>query len=343
MKYHIFKKLDDGKAQCLLCCHFCILENGKSGKCGVRRNSDGEIVSLVSDKIAVMAVDPIEKKPLFHVLPASKSFSIAANGCNFSCQFCQNYDLSIIPKVSGSFYGERVSSDQIVSYAIENQCRSISYTYSEPTVYFELMMETALKAKEAGLLNIMVSNGFMSDTAIDYLKDVIDAANIDLKSFNDEFYKKICGGNLKSVLHSLNRMKKENIFLEVTTLLIPEYNDSESEISDIASFIITDLGKDTPWHISKFYPTYKMSDLLPESDEIVYMAVNKGFELGLDFVYSGNIMGGEYESTFCPKCKNILIERRGYCVIQNRMLDGRCPDCDHFINGIFDEKDCRTY
>jgi pyruvate formate lyase activating enzyme len=330
------KKIDSNKSICLLCSHFCVLKENEKGKCGVRQNISGEIVSLVKNKIAAKALDPIEKKPLFHVLPGSFSYSIGTPGCNFTCKFCQNDSLSQSPSVLNKIEGYEILPENLVKEALLNNAKSISYTYSEPTVFFELMKDTALIAREKGLLNIMVSNGFISKQGFDEIKEFIDAANIDLKSFNNDFYEKICGGKLKPVLKTLKRMKKAGIFLEVTTLLISGKNDSKKEIEQIARFINNELGKDTPWHISAFHPCFKMTDIKRTSADTIHKAIEIGQKHGLNYIYSGNIFGDDFESTICPKCKNKVIERKGFYVIENRIKNGKCMECGYNINGIFE-------
>lgn len=331
----LYKKLNKNKSICLICSHFCHLKNNWVGLCGVRKNVNGEIVSLAKNTLSARGVDPIEKKPLFHVLPSSLSYSIAGPGCNFSCLFCQNASLAQTPALCSKIEGVKIDPLDIVEDAKNNNCKSISYTYSEPTVFFELMKDTAILAKEENLLNIMVSNGFMSLFVLNELSDLIDSANIDLKSFNKDFYQKICGGKLKPVLKNLIEMKKRGIFVEVTTLLITGLNDSKEEIDQIAAFIKNELGEDTPWHISRFYPTFKMKDQTATKTSSIHRAIEAGDKKGLKYIYSGNMPGDLKESTYCPSCKKILIERKGFCVIENRMENGKCPYCEESINGIF--------
>ncbi|MCB9482272.1 MAG: AmmeMemoRadiSam system radical SAM enzyme [Desulfobacteraceae bacterium] len=332
----LFKKIDDNKSICLLCSHFCVLQDNEKGKCGVRQNISGQIVSLVKNKIAAKALDPIEKKPLFHVLPGSFSYSIGSPGCNFTCKFCQNASLAQSPAILNEIDAYEVIPQNLVKEAVASKAKSISYTYSEPTVFFELMKDTALVAKEKGLLNIMVSNGFISSQGFDEIKEFIDAANIDLKSFNNDFYEKICGGKLKPVLETLKRMKKAGIFIEVTTLLISGINDSKEEIEKIARFINNELGKDTPWHISAFHPCFKMTDIKRTSADTIHKAIETGQKHGLFYIYSGNIFGDDFESTLCPKCQNKVVERKGFYVIENRIKNGKCFECGYNINGIFE-------
>lgn len=336
MEKKLYKKINNNKSICLLCSHFCVLKKNEKGKCGVRQNISGEIISLIKNKIAVKALDPIEKKPLFHVLPGSFSYSIGSPGCNFTCKFCQNATLAQLPAVLDEIDAYEIIPEDLVKEAIANKAKSISYTYSEPTVFFELMKDTALIAKDKGILNLMVSNGFISKQGFDEIKEFIDAANIDLKSFSNNFYEKICGGKLKPVLETLKRMKKENIFIEITTLLISGINDSKEEIENIAKFIKNELGQDTPWHISAFHPCFKMTDIKPTPAGTIHKAIETGQKQGLNYIYPGNIFGDDFESTICPQCKNKVVERKGFYVIGNHIKNGKCGECGHKISGIFE-------
>ncbi len=252
MKAYLFDSLADKQVQCKLCHHRCVIKNGKRGICQVRQNSDGTLVSLVYGKVVAQHVDPIEKKPLFHFYPGSLSYSIATVGCNFKCKFCQNADIAQMPKDhQGAIIGKFITPDEIVTAAKEHNCRSIAYTYTEPTIYFEFAHDTARLAHEHGLLNLFVTNGYMTAEALDMIAPYLDAANVDLKAFNDEFYKTYCGARLAGVKETLVAMKSRDIFLEITTLIIPGLNDSPEELADLAGFIARSLGTETPWHISQ--------------------------------------------------------------------------------------------
>jgi len=266
-----YKKSDNNKVECFLCSHNCIIENGRRGICKARENKNGILYSLVYGKAAAANIDPIEKKPLFHFLPGSKSFSIATSGCNFQCSFCQNVNISQIndSKLNSGIQEKQTNPEEIVNLALKFKCASISYTYTEPTVFFEFAADIAVLAKEKGIKNIFVTNGYMSQSCLEALVPWLDGANIDLKSFNPLFYKKICKADIEPVKNSLKFMKKNGIILEVTTLLIPGVNDSEQELKSIAGFIAENLGKDTPWHISRFYPTYKMLNIPPTNPGIL--------------------------------------------------------------------------
>ncbi len=332
-----YKKLYNNKVECFLCSHNCIIKNGKCGICKARENKNGALYSLAYGNVSAANIDPIEKKPLFHFLPGGKSFSIATSGCNFQCSFCQNANISQInnSKQNSGAQQKETKPEEIVNLALKHQCSSISYTYTEPTVYFEFASDIATAAKEKGIKNIFVTNGYMSQACLESLTPWLDGANVDLKSFNPLFYKKICKGDIEPVKNSLKFMKKNGIILEVTTLLIPTINDSEQEIEAIANFIANRLGKDTPWHISRFYPTYKMLNIPPASASLLYAAKNIGEKAGLEYIYIGNLPGNNSENTVCPNCKKTLIKRRGFDMIKNLIKAGECPYCEKIIYGLF--------
>jgi pyruvate formate lyase activating enzyme len=254
----LYKKEKGKKVRCLACAHKCFISKDKTGICGVRKNVNGKLMLLVYGKIAAMHADPIEKKPLYHFFPGSYAFSIGTVGCNFKCDNCQNFDISQVSK-EGKIFGEEYTPEQIVNEAIKTGCKSISYTYNEPIIFSEFVKDCSELAHKKGLKNIMVSNGYWSKESFDFLKDVIDAANIDLKSFDEDIYFKLCGGKLKPVLETIKRCHEKGIHIEITTLLIPGLNDSSIELEKIAKFIAS-VGKNIPWHISRFFPMYKMSE-----------------------------------------------------------------------------------
>jgi len=327
----LYTKLEDGKVRCELCPHHCVIKPGRAGICGVRENRDGTLYSLVYAQSISANVDPIEKKPLFHFLPASSAFSIATVGCNFSCKFCQNADISQIPRdksltpLGWQKLGRELPPEQVVDLAERYGCASIAYTYIEPTIFFEYAYDTAKLATERGIKNIFVTNGYMTDEALEKLEPYLDAANVDLKAWSDDFYRKICGGSLSPVLDTIRRMHEMGVWVEVTTLLIPGYNDEEEELDQIAEFI-ADLDVDIPWHISRFVPHYKMRDVPYTPVETIHRAVEIGYNAGLHYVYVGNIPGDEYENTCCPYCGEMVIERFGYRT--HIYLDGnKCPSC----------------
>jgi pyruvate formate lyase activating enzyme len=330
----LYAPLEGGRVACRLCAHLCKIMPDKFGVCGVRENRDGKLVTHVYGEVIAAHVDPIEKKPFFHFLPGTTSFSIATIGCNFRCGFCQNWQISQASK--GERPRERgyaLSPDDVVRNAIERRCRSISYTYTEPTIFFEYAYDTAKLAKAAGLANNFVTNGFMTAEALETVRPYLDAANVDLKAYRDETYKKVCRGRLQPVCDSIRLMRKLGIWVEVTTLVVPEMNDSEEELRDIARFI-AGVDADIPWHISRFHPDYQYTEVKPTPMVSLKRAYDIGKKEGLRFIYIGNVMG-EGEDTFCPQCGKPIIRRQGFWVEENRIKDGRCPSCGAQISGVF--------
>ena len=333
MKEALFYKTENDNVRCFLCPHNCLLKPGRRGLCNVRENIDGKLYSLVYDKIIAEHIDPIEKKPIFHMMPGSLSYSIATAGCNFSCGNCQNWQISQLSKNS-PIPGQDSTPQEIVTKAVKSGCKSIAYTYTEPAIFYELAYDCCVLAHSKGLKNIFVTNGYINSKPLEKIAPFLDAANVDLKSFKEETYKKICGGKLAPVKNSIKLMKKLGIWVEVTTLVIPKINDSADELADIAGFI-KDVGEETPWHISAFYPNYLMTDIPPTSANVLAKAREIGIDKGLKYVYTGNVHGDEGENTYCYNCKNILIKRIGFSVIKNNAKNKKCPDCNFKIDGIF--------
>ncbi len=329
----LYEKLSDDKVRCYLCSHTCTISPSKQGICGVRENRGGILYTLVYGTIIAENIDPIEKKPLFHVYPGSRSFSIATVGCNFQCTFCQNSDISQMPRERGKILGREVTPEELVEKAVKSGSKTIAYTYTEPTVFFELAYDTAKLAKEKGIRNVFVTNGFMTGEAIEKIAPYLDAANVDLKSFDDGFYKKYCGGRLQPVLDSLKKMKELGIWVEVTTLIIPTLNDSEDELFAIARFIHS-LGNETPWHISRFHPQYKMTQLYPTPLSTLQRAKRIGTDAGLKYVYTGNVPGDEGENTYCSNCGNLIIGRYGFRVDRLNLKGSQCSKCGTEMEGI---------
>ena len=321
----LYDKLENGLVRCALCAHRCIIKPGRSGICGVRENADGVLHTLVyADAIAVH-VDPIEKKPIYHYLPGTRSFSIATVGCNFRCRFCQNSDISQAPREGLSLTGEELVPSQVVAAARRYACDSIAYTYTEPTVFFEYAYDTAKLAHEDDIKNIFVTNGYMTPEALEKIDPYLDAANVDLKSFDDGFYRRLCGATLQPVLDTIQAMHQRDVWVEVTTLLIPGLNDSDDELRQIAQFI-AEVDPDMPWHVSRFTPRYRMLDRGTTPVDTMHRAAELGREAGLRYVYVGNVPGDTYENTLCPSCGAVAIGRVGYRAIVN--LDGnRCASC----------------
>ena len=331
----LYKKLQNKMVQCLNCAHRCVILLAKRGICGVRKNINGKLYSLVYGKACALNIDPIEKKPFFHFWPGSYSLSVATLGCPFSCKNCQNWDISQGPKITGKIAGEDIPPEEIVKKAKKNKVPSISYTYTDPVVFSEYALDTMKLAKRAGLKNNWVSNGFWSKELFDLISPYLDAANIDLKGFTDEFYIKYCGGRLQPVLDTLKRAKKKGIWIEVTTLVIPTLSDSEEMFKDIANFIKTELGPQTPWHISQFSGaiSWKLTHLPETPVETLKKAWQIGKEAGLKYVYTGNVPGLPSEDTFCPKCNALVIDRTNY-IIHRLDKDGKCPKCGEDLNLI---------
>jgi pyruvate formate lyase activating enzyme len=330
-----WERTDEGRVQCSLCPHRCVIAEGKVGFCGVRKNIDGTLLSLVWGKSIAANVDPVEKKPLYHFLPGSLSFSIATVGCNFRCVFCQNSDISQYPLLTGKIMGSELPPEEVTASAVSQNCHSISYTYTEPTVYLEYVLDTAVVAKEHGLFNIMISNGYTSTEVISgCLKNTIDAANIDLKAFTDRFYRKLCSARLAPVLDAIRAYHEAGIWIEITTLLIPGENDSDAEIHDIASFIRS-VAPDIPWHVSRYYPRYRYDTAPPTPAATLERAREIGLSEGLKFVYTGNVMGNAGENTYCPSCRKEIITRTGFSVNKTVMTGNTCGYCSVMIPGRF--------
>ncbi len=338
MEAMLYDSLKDKNVLCNLCNHRCIIKNSGRGICNVRENRDGILVSLIYGRLIAQHVDPIEKKPLFHFMPGSLSFSIATVGCNFKCLFCQNADIAQMPfDRDGMIAGEYCSPASVVERAKKTGCKSISHTYTEPTINFEFILETAKLAHAEGMSNILVTNGYMTAQALEIIGQYIDAANIDLKAFSPEFYKRYCGAKLEHVKDTLKLMKSAGIFVEVTTLLIPGLNDDVDEISNLASFIAESLGTETPWHVSRFHPTYRLTDRPPTPLATLVKARKTGIEAGLRYVYTGNVPGENGENTFCDNCGKVLIDRWGFNMKKNLIEKGLCPDCGAEIDGVWAE------
>ena len=330
----IYEKLGDTEVKCHLCNHNCTIKNHQRGICAVRENREGVLYSLVYGRIISMNIDPIEKKPLFHFLPESTSLSIATVGCNFRCKHCQNYEISQYPRERKfSIPGKETTPEEIVNGALENNCKSISYTYTEPTIFFEFAYDCARLAHEKGIKNVFVSNGYTGKEAVKLIAPFLDANNIDLKG-SDKFYREICGARLEPVKETIKLMKELGVWVEVTTLVIPDLNDSDKDLTDIAEFI-SSVDPAMPWHVTQFYPTYNLLDKPRTPVSTLRRAREIGFKAGLKFVYEGNVPGEGGENTYCPSCKEILIERFGYSISANQIKDSRCSKCNALIEGIW--------
>ncbi|NDY41292.1 AmmeMemoRadiSam system radical SAM enzyme [Dissulfurirhabdus thermomarina] len=329
-----YERLDGAEVRCRLCHHHCRIRPGRRGLCGVRENREGRLVSLVYGRLVSENVDPIEKKPLFHFLPGTTSYSIATVGCNFSCAHCQNYEISQYPRVHPDIIGRERTPEAVVEAAERSGCASLSYTYVEPTVFYEFAWDCAGLARRRGLRNVFVSNGYMEAEVARHLAGVLDGINIDVKAFTEDFYRKVCKARLAPVLDNVRRFRELGVWVEVTTLVIPGWNDSTEELRGIARFI-REVDPAIPWHVTAFFPTYQMLDRPPTPADTLRRAREIGLEEGLRFVYEGNIPGGGGENTYCPGCGRVLIRRHGFRILENRLEDGRCRDCGEVVEGVW--------
>nr|HID14797.1 AmmeMemoRadiSam system radical SAM enzyme [Anaerolineae bacterium] len=329
----LYEKLSDDRVRCGLCAHRCVIADGKKGICQVRGNRDGTLYTLVYGRTIAQHVDPVEKKPLLHFYPGSTAYSIATPGCNFRCRWCQNWEISQMPRERHLIMGQEASPERIVAAAQRAGSRSIAYTYTEPTVFFEYTYDTARLAHQADLANIYVTNGYMTEEMLETFNPYLDAANVDLKAFRDETYRKYVGARLQPVLDSLKAMKRLGVWVEVTTLVVPGINDDPAELRDTARFVAQELGVETPWHISRFFPAYEMTNVPPTPIATLRRAREIGLEEGLRYVYVGNVPGEA--NTLCHACGRLLIRRSGYWILENHVQpDGRCPDCDAPVAGV---------
>jgi len=353
-----YEALPEGRVYCTLCPHDCRIREGGRGACGVRFNHGGRLYTLVYDKVVARAVEPVEKKPLFHFFPGSTAYSIATVGCNLRCSYCQNWEISQWPKehlpkrlernVSGnedepicpqlaalgrSIPGEHVTPQEIVAAAVKAGATTIAYTFTEPTIFFELAYDTAVLARSKGLKNMFVTNGFISEAPLREIATVLDAANVDLKFFNDESYRRISRVPREPILDAIRLYHELGVWLEVTTLVIPGVNDSQEELRQIADFIHS-VGPEVPWHVSQFYPGYRMLDQPVTPVETLWRAMDTGRAAGLRYVYQGNVPGERGENTYCYHCGALLIDRYGFILRATHLRDGRCPDCGTAIDGI---------
>lgn len=330
----LYESLKDKKVHCFLCSHHCKIAESEFGFCGVRQNRGGKLYTHAYGKLMAAHIDPIEKKPLYHFLPGSSAFSVATAGCNFHCGFCQNWQISQVKGGDGLVTGTlEAAPGEIPLKAEQSGCKSIAYTYTEPTIFFEYAYDTAMLAKERGLANVFVTNGFMTPETLRTIQPYLDACNVDLKSFRNGFYKKACSGRLKPVLDSIRLMRELNIWVEVTTLVIPDQNDSEEELRDIARFI-SEVDPSIPWHISRFHPDFQFTDSRATPVETLRGARDIGKKAGLKFIYMGNVPGEESD-THCPHCGEIVIRRGAMSVKENRLKGSKCPSCGGEVAGVF--------
>ena len=329
-----YEKREGKKVACFLCRHHCLIPEGKRGICGVRENHGGALYTRVYGNPCAWHVDPIEKKPLYHFFPGSKAFSLATMGCNFRCLHCQNHEISQLTREGDCITGYAMNPEEVVEQARKEMCASISYTYTEPTMFYEYAFDIAKLARESGIFNNFVTNGYIEEKPLTAIRPYLDAANIDLKGFSAGFYRRVCGAELRGVLASIKHYKSLGIWIELTTLVIPKYNDREEEFKQIAAFIRDEVGPDTPWHVSAFYPTYKLQDSFRTPPETLLRARAIGLEAGLRYVYTGNVAGLDGEDTYCYQCKKPVIKRWGFTVTEYNLEDGHCRFCKTKIDGI---------
>ncbi|MDD3274242.1 MAG: AmmeMemoRadiSam system radical SAM enzyme [Candidatus Omnitrophica bacterium] len=323
-----------GKVQCLLCPRKCLIPPGRSGFCRARKNIGGRLYTLTYGRPVALHLDPIEKKPLFHVYPGTRSFSIATAGCNLRCKFCQNWEISQLDP--GAVKTGFVSPREVVERAKASGARTIAFTYTEPAIFYEYMLEIAELAGEEGISCVMHSSGFINEKPLRRLAQHLTAANIDLKGFSQKYYSSFCEGNLEDVLRTLKVLKEEKVWVEVTNLVIPSANDSEEDLSGLCLWVKDNLGPDTPVHFSRFFPMYKLADLSPTPVRSLEKAARIAQKAGLRYVYIGNVNRDTGENTYCPVCGKLLIRRRGYTILENNIKKGKCGGCGAVIAGVWD-------
>jgi pyruvate formate lyase activating enzyme len=335
LKEALYYKIIEGKTlQCELCPRRCLLADGQKGFCRARKNIGGKLYALTYGEPVALHVDPIEKKPLAHVYPGSKSFSIATAGCNLRCKFCQNWEISQLDaeKVKTKF----VPPEEIVRMAKKTGCRTIAFTYTEPVIFYEYMLDIAKIAVQENVDCVMHSAGYVNEKPLRQIAKYIKAANIDLKGFSDKYYESFCEGDLETVLKTLKILKEEGVWIEITTLLVPEANDTVEELTKLCRWIHDNLGPDTPIHFSRFFPMYRLTDLSPTPLSSLKRAEEIAKKSGLNFVYIGNVPQHIGEDTFCPNCNKLLIKRIGYTILENKIENGRCPFCNTPIAGVWE-------
>lgn len=331
-----YTSVDRKSVQCGLCRHACLIPEGGRGICHVRENREGILYTLSSGVIVAAQIDPIEKKPLYHLLPGTRCYSLASVGCNFSCLHCHNHEIAqYVPADSSQVPGTPLKPAHVVQQALKSGCQSLAFTYTEPTVWFEYTLETARLAADAGLHTIYVTNGYISSQALSLIAPSLHAANIDLKGFSEDFYTQICGARLDRVLESIREFRRHGIWLEITTLLIPGLNDDQKQLEGMAHFIADELGCDTPWHISRFFPRHRLSDRLPTPVTSLNRAVHAGVKAGLNYIYVGNCTPDQGQ-TYCPSCGLLLVERNNYNLTRLLIQHGACPHCHQCIAGIWE-------
>ena len=326
--------LPDGSVRCGVCAHRCLVRPGRRGICGVRENRAGTLVSLVYGQVVAESLDPIEKKPLFHVAPGTTAWSIATPGCPFHCRFCQNWEIAQGPRLGLDLPTMARTPDEVVAAARRQGAGAIAYTYVEPVVFLEYALDCGRLARSAGLLNLFITDGYETPEAIELLATVVDAANVDLKAFDDAFYRRLCGARLAPVLEAIVAMRRAGIWVELTTLVIPGHNDDDRQLRALTRWIVGTLGPETPWHVSRFYPAFRLLDVPATPAETLRRAAAIGQEAGLAHVYVGNAPELDLESTRCAGCGRIVVERRGYRTRSRLAPDGSCRSCGRMMAGI---------
>ena len=330
-----YEKLKEGEIRCKLCPKECEVGDRERGWCGVRENREGTYYTLVYGNPCSVRPDPIEKKPFFHFLPGTWTFSLATAGCNLNCKFCQNWEISQVRPEETDNY--RLPPADVVAKAKEYNCKSMAYTYSEPTVFYEYMLDTAKLGRKAGVKSVVVSAGYISPEPLKRLCENVDAIKIDLKSLREKFYKDICSGELKPVLDALKIIRDSGVWYEIVYLVVTSLNDSDEELRDTAHWVYDNLGPDVPLHFSRFYPIYQLKNLRPTDPERLTTAREIAMDIGLNYVYIGNVAGDPGENTYCPKCGELLISRVRYFIRQNNMVNGACSRCGEKIPGVWDD------
>ncbi|MCX9010620.1 MAG: AmmeMemoRadiSam system radical SAM enzyme [Candidatus Methanoperedens sp.] len=325
----LFDQLPENRARCNVCEHRCRIAEGKLGFCGTRKNINGKVHTIIYNTISSEAVDPIEKKPLYHFLPGTLSYSLGSIGCNFRCEHCQNWNISQIRLEQA--YTMEITPQEAVRHALEEGCKSISWTYNEPAIWHEYTYDSAVLAKKAGLKTVYVTNGYITPEALRRIAPYLDAYRVDIKSFSDSFYREVCSARLAPVLASTKLAKELGMHVETITLIIPGRNDSKEEITQLVKWVHDNVGVDTPMHFTRFHPMYQMTDVYPTPVETLEMAHDIAKKEGMRFVYLGNVPGHKYENTYCPRCNELLIDRTGFAISEYNIKDGKCPKCGEKI------------
>lgn len=325
----LYERLEEKKVKCNVCPHRCTIREGKVGICRTRQNRNGQIYTLIYNTVSSEASDPIEKKPLYHFLPGTMSYSLGTIGCNFRCEHCQNWNISQVTLQEA--YTIEITPEQAIERALATGCKSIAWTYNEPSIWHEYTYDSAVLAKKAGLKTVYVTNGFITPEALEHIAPYLDAFRVDIKSFSEDFYRKVCGARLAPVLEATKLARELGMHIETITLVIPEKNDSPEEIAQIVDWVHENLGEKTPMHFTRFYPMYKMNNHYPTPLETLEKAYDIAKERGMKYVYLGNVMDHRYENTYCPECNALLIDRRGFRVSAIKIKDGKCPECGEKI------------